>query len=101
MALLHQPLTEIQVTQNCTGGCMSTRTPAPNEHPAGRTDEGSTPRNDPAIDPLGSAPATEGGPSPELEDKAEENRYSPDFAPDPGTDRSPADEDADIDTDGG
>lgn len=80
---------------------MSTHTPTPNEQPDSPADDGSTPRNDPSIDPNGSVPASESGPAPELEEKAEENRYSPDFAPQPEEKRSPAGEDADIDTDGG
>jgi len=88
---------------------MSTQTPTPNEDGPRHVDDPQTQRNDPAIDPEGKVPASEGGgapasgngEAPATDDKAKANDYSPDFAPEADKSKAGVGKDADIDTDGG
>lgn len=95
---------------------MSTETPAPNDDTPRQPSDPAAGRNDIGIDPDGSAPvggetaAPAGGepkdadtPAQPDADKAKDNSYSPDFAPEQDPDKKDPGvaKDADIDTDGG
>jgi hypothetical protein len=82
---------------------MSTQTPTPNEDTPRTPSDPAAGRNDPAIDPDGKLPEGSETTSGAGDDKAKDNSFSPDFAPEPDPDKSkPGDaKDADIDTDGG
>lgn len=80
---------------------MSTHTPTPNEDGPRHVDDPQTQRNDPAIDPQGEVPASDSGKPAPSDEKAKDNDYSPDFAPEPDKGRPGVAKDADIDTDGG
>lgn len=78
---------------------MTTQTPAPNEDTPRVPSDPEAGRNDPAIDPYGESPAE----APADSEKAKDNSFSPDFAPEPDPDKADpgVSKDADIDTDGG
>jgi len=82
---------------------MSTQTPTPNEDSPRTPSDPAAGRNDPAIDPDGHLPEGSETTTGAGDDKAKENAFSPDFAPeaDPQKTKPGVAKDADIDTDGG